>query len=167
MPAKTFFKWSDIDSFVENIVHELEKISFIPNIIISIGRGGMIPTRIMSDYFLDSKVVHIPYKSYEIGGYQQSGERPYIDLHGLDDLSSNQKILLVDDISDSGSTLKRCKNAVSEYIDLCGNIENIKIKTSAIVTKKKWLPDIAGVILDNERWIVFPWEKNEFGSEGK
>lgn len=162
MPPKTILTWSDIDIYVENIINSIESFKFTPDILVSVGRGGMIPTRMISDYFLKAEVIYVPYKTYVVGGYTQTQHQPIISLSLLDDIIKGQNILLIDDISDSGSTLMRCQDMIHNYAKFrCCNT-HFKVYSSSLVTKKRWQPLFKGITLDNENWIVFPWEKNEF-----
>lgn len=120
----------------------------------------MIPARIISDFFLNSEVLFLPYKTYKISEYDQTNFKPLITSDFLDSLNKGSKVLLVDDIADSGSTLSRITHVIQSHYHQ--QAINYTILTSSIISKMKWIPNIVGKTYDNNNWIVFPWEKNEF-----
>jgi hypoxanthine phosphoribosyltransferase len=160
MPNKTFLTWEDMEQSVDNINSKLTKLNFKPDVLICVGRGGMIPTRLLSDYYLSSEVIFLPYRTYEVGGYSQTKVDPYISISMIESIINFKNILLVDDISDSGNTLVRCKKMLQ--LRATATLKEISIITCTTISKTIWIPDAAGIILENENWIVFPWEKKEF-----
>ena len=121
--------------------------------VIGLARGGLIPATIIS-YELD-----IPLLSYAISSYEDTTKTDKFKVHQFvhfSDLKSlkeaNPHVLVVDDICDTGDTIR--------YICSKLSLAGIKTKYITIVTKKKhkeFLHDYGLVIPDN-KWIVFPWE---------
>ena len=121
--------------------------------VIGLARGGLIPATIIS-YELD-----IPLLSYAISSYGDTTKTDKFKVHQFvhfSDLKSlkevNPHVLVVDDICDTGDTIR--------YICSKLSLAAIKTKYITIVTKKKhkeFLHDYGLVIPDN-KWIVFPWE---------
>lgn len=73
------------------------------------------------------------------------------DFKGLEAVDINyNKILVVDDICDSGQTFSEVKNFLPNATYY------------AMVTKKVGGQDFAGLFMEGDnRWVVFPWEKIE------
>ena len=44
-----YLQWSDIEQMCQELSNKIIEAKFQPSMIISIGRGGMIPARIVSD----------------------------------------------------------------------------------------------------------------------
>ena len=125
----------------ENITH-----------IIGLARGGLIPATIMS-YALDK-----PLLSYGINSYDGSKKtenfyiNQSINLKELKEKNKNLHILVVDDICDTGDTMKHVTNKLA--------LGSIPYTTACICTKEKfthWL-DHYGTVVSDDKWIVFPWE---------
>ena len=71
------------------------------------------------------------------------------------------KVLLVDDLSDTGLTLNKSIELLKNYNPIKNNINEIK---TACLWKKKssvFMPDFCSVLLDSDPWIVQPTEHYE------
>ena len=121
-----------------------------PHVVVGIAMGGLVPAVILAR-FLRVEVDAVGAKFYR--GVDERGERPQI----TQDLSSDIEglsVLLVDDVADSGQTLK----AVKEHIQKKGVSE----LTTCTLHYKPWSiikPDI--YIDQTEAWIIYPWERKE------
>ena len=135
--------WKAAAEYCEKLA---KMIDFRPDFIVGISRGGLVPARILSD-ILDAKVLIIGIKFYK--GVGETDPRPTItqDLPKLE----GKKILIVDDIADSGNSLI----AATEYLK--GN----ELRTATLHYKEtsKLKPDY--FIDTATQWIVYPWERHE------
>ena len=61
----------------------------------------------------------------------------------------NDEVLIVDDISDSGETLTQI------------GVKGYRTATLCFRYSTQYTPDYYGEEIDNDRWIVFPWEEND------
>ena len=122
--------------------------SFSPDALISIARGGMTLTHFISEKLNLRNVYSINSISYENDKKLDS-----IKIFNYPDLSNHKKIVLIDDISDSGDTLLAIKTKLNEMYP------EIEIKTATIFYKEtsKVIPDFKLKIAD--KWIVFFWEE--------
>jgi len=120
--------------------------------VIGLARGGLIPATIIS-YVLDK-----PLLSYAISSYK--GTKKTENLHvsqsiNLKELKENNRdahVLIVDDICDTGDTMDHIRKKLG--------LGGISYTTACICTKEKhtnWL-DHYGVVVPDNKWIVFPWE---------
>ena len=130
MENKIFLSWNDIEALVDNLAEQINQLDKKPFYIYGIPRGGTIP-----GVWLSHKT-GIDY--YQLNSAQISKTA---------DLSH---ILIVDDICDSGETIKKLK-------------ENFpKCQTATLYYKETAIdkPNIYGETV-GEEWVVFPWENNE------
>lgn len=128
----TFFEdildWThSIGSQIEINKHDIECVTGIP-------RGGIIPAVILSHtlnkpYIPLTQIIEFNYDLYP------NGVEP-------------KKVLLVDDISDSGHTFK--KYSLHGFL------------TAALIVREgtEFIPDIYAKTIHGKAWIVFPWENN-------
>ena len=73
-------------------------------------------------------------------------------------MANKLKVLLVDDIAETGDTLK----AISDIILSQYKVSELKTVTLGANTDKcKFYPDFY-VFEEKGGWVVFPWEKYEF-----
>jgi len=109
----------------------------------------------MLGYKLDLKVYNLGISSYK-GKTQTSSFTVYQDFH-FDDLSKGSKVLIVDDICDSGNTI----NFVRHKANKAGDTSGVVCDYAALLTRNKTqdLVDFTGAIIEGDEWIVYPWDK--------
>jgi len=143
---KTLYTWYSICSRCEKIVKELkEKYTDIMDYeIVGISRGGLVPAVIISNLLGIRKVYSLGLKTYK------DQEKENAEIYQIPYLANNNKILLIDDISDTGESFEIVKKLYS-HKELITVSVYMKEKT-------KFVPDIVGENIDNNIWVVFPWE---------
>jgi uncharacterized protein len=143
--------WNQIYEMLLNQSEKIRKTRYQPDIIIAIARGGLIPARILTDLLETPQVATIKIEFYTdiaLPSLQPTLKQPLtIPVEG-------KKVLIVDDISDSGQSLKLAKQHLTEK----GAAET-KIATLYAKPTTQTLPDYVEKTAD--RWIVFPWEIKE------
>lgn len=152
-----YLSWEDIEDAVYNVALKIQKSRFRPDVIIGVARGGLVPARLLADYLDVVSIGFIGVKFYTSVGEKQ--EKPVI-THPLTLSVNNLKVLLVDDIADTGKSL----SLVSNILDMHG----ARVIRSATLYVKPWsilMPDYYHEVVSE--WIVFPWEKAEFLREKK
>ena len=125
--GKAFLSWDDIEKQVDKLAEQINRMDKKPFYIYGVPRGGAIPA------------VWLSHKT-GINYYQLNSSQ----ISKTADLSH---ILIVDDICDSGETIKKLK-------------ENFpKCQTATLYYKETAIdkPNIYGEIV-GEEWLVFPWE---------
>ena len=126
--------------------------NYQPEAIVGLLRGGVIPARIFCDYFnvtLDFFAIDV--KLYN--GIGTTEEKPKI-REFEEDLIRGKRILIIDDILDSGKTMDAILNHLSG--------ENITTATLYCKRTAKRKPDYYCDMVEECVWLNFPWEKNEF-----
>jgi hypothetical protein len=125
-----------------------------PKAILYIERGGMVLAKMLSDALGVKEMYGVQTVAYE--GIGKMGQHMYILPHYINlDVGKKDFVLLVDDIADSGKTLK----AVS---DLFGKkYGNVVSATLAYKKRSIFKPDIIGKMVPDNSWIVFGYEENE------
>jgi hypoxanthine phosphoribosyltransferase len=136
------------------LLHQAQKIQtdhYKPDIIIGVARGGIVPSRILSDLLETKELATIQIEYYD--GINRTKQEPILK-QCLSTPLTGKETLLVDDISDSGSSLQLAKKHLQQQ-----GAKEIKISTlyvkSATITK----PDYYEKLTSN--WIVFPWDAKE------
>lgn len=139
--------WQDIEKAIEALAVTIKE-DYDPDIIVGIARGGLIPAVRFSHLFNDltMRVVHVKY--YE--NVDETMDKPEIHWSDIEKLEG--KVLLVDDVADTGSTLETVQKHLQDRIE-----GELKICTIAYKPKSKIKPDY--FVYETENWIVFPWEE--------
>ncbi len=143
--------WNQIHVFLVQLAEKIKESGFNPDIIVGVARGGWIPARIMSDMLENHKLANISAEFYvNIGKTKQ---QPVI-TQPISTTVKNMKVLVVDDLADSGESLK----LVTDHLEKQG-AQEIKIAT---IYYKPWSTIVPHYFEKQTRnWIVFPWEQKE------
>lgn len=145
--SKYFEKEDFIDS-LNKIVEQIENSNWSPNVIISINRGGCVPGIYLSHRLnLKHKVIDIQFRD--------SNRSPDFKLV-KQKIKRFDNILLVDDINDSGKTLKTIYDLINAYSKKIYNATLIYNQESIIKT------DFYGRMIkrsEDKNWYIFPWEE--------
>ena len=92
---KLNYSWSEQFEDTDQLCNNLEADSFIPDVIVGISRGGLIPGVMISHK------LNIPFKPVHASTRDFPHWENYLPQPG------DQKVLIVDDICDSGETFER------------------------------------------------------------
>jgi hypoxanthine phosphoribosyltransferase len=143
---KKHYSWE----YFHTLVTEIKKrVSPVPNIIVSIGKGGSIPGVILAEMF-ECNNLNLGLKSYK--GHHRDKVHEYQTIENFNVLA-DANILIVDDIADSGETFKY---AVSKF--LANGCE--RVQTAAVFYKpcSAFKPNYFAEEVESSLWIVQPWE---------
>ena len=161
MSDKLLISFNEYVDIVEKLTVQVSK-NYKPTVLIGIMRGAAPIIDILS------RILKLPTAYLVIQSYHGKGmEDKQGDLTFARDLSSIAKnkdferILLVDDLSDTGLTLNKSIEWLKKYEPIKDYIKEIK---TACLWKKKsstFTPDFCPVMLDSDPWIVQPTEHFE------
>ena len=144
-------KWNQIYEMLLNLAEKIRKNNFKPDIIVGVSRGGWPPARVMSDLLDNPNLANVRAEFY-LGVAETKGEPTLTQPVSM--TIAGKKVLVVDEVADTGKSLK----LVKEHIIEKGATE-VKIAT---VYYKPWSivkPDYYEK--ETNQWIVFPWEIKE------
>ena len=154
LPSKERFRceilsWSRVIRDTKKLSKNIKDAGYKPDIIIAIGRGGYVPARILCDYLLIRDLTSIKVEHWGIAATET--EKAVIKFPLCADIK-NKKVLLVDDITDTGDTLR----VSIEYLK---TFEPEDIKTAVLIHKtcSAIMPDYFVSKVTKWRWIIFPW----------
>jgi len=128
-----------------------------PDMIVSINRGGLIPGVYLSHKLgVPHFPIHYQTRDDDGAGHDRSTWTLPYKPSGL---SYTKNILLVDDINDTGRTFKDIM-AHWQSRDLGEGPMTDRIKTVSLIQRQTsdYTVDFSSIVLDNDKWVVFPWE---------
>jgi hypoxanthine phosphoribosyltransferase len=143
--------WERIYELLLDLASQIRRAGFKSEIIVGVARGGWPPARIISDLLENPDVADIKVEFY-LGVAETKGE-PVI-TQPVSASVKNKKVLIVDDVADTGKSLALAKEHLKEKGASDIKIATIYYKPWSIVT-----PDYFG--RKTSRWIIFPWERKE------
>lgn len=147
-------KYYNYEQFATDTNKLIQKVKpFSPDAIIGIARGGLSLSHAVSEGLNIREVQTLRTELYD-GDAKRSG----ITIHNTVSLGKIKRVLVLDDIADSGDTLK----AVMDLLK-CGN-PGIEFKSATLFYKKTSIfePDIW--INEATEWIDFFWERDFKGA---
>ena len=127
----------------DKLVHDM----FIPDIILGVNRGGLIPGVYLSHR------LNRPHEVLDVRLRDHTAESNFDNLHRA--VTLGKKILIMDDINDTGATFQH-------IADNC--IYDSRIRYAAVINNRPspfevnyWGYEIDKSV--NDQWVVFTWEE--------
>jgi len=143
--------WEQIYEMLLELAKRIRKTGYAPDTVVGVSRGGWPVARVMSDLLENPEVANVKAEFYL--GVAETKREPVI-TQPVSASVKNRKVLVVDDVADTGKSLALVKDHLKEQ-----GATDIKIAT---IYYKPWStlkPD--WFERQTERWIVFPWERKE------
>ena len=137
--------------------HELAQLIMKSSIgfdfVIAIARGGVLPARLICDFLNIHRLTSIQVKHYQKGAKEME-EAEIIDPVRVDIKGNN--VLLIDDVNDSGETLKAALDHVESR-------EPELVKTAVLHEKSHTIleTDFTGERLKKWKWLIYQWAATE------
>jgi hypoxanthine phosphoribosyltransferase len=148
-------------NLVADIVRQITLSEWRPDYIVGITRGGLTAATMISHY------LDIPMQTLKIS-LRDEEDGCESNLWMAEDAFNGKKILVVDDINDSGSTINWLMNdwpsGCHPYNDRWVYVWNNNVKFAVVVdntaSKCKLKMDYVGreITKQSQDWIVFPYE---------
>ena len=161
MAEKLIITFDQYTKIVEKLAIQIYK-NYQPTVLVGIMRGAAPIIDILSR-ILKLPIAYIVIQSYSGKGMEdKQGQLMFArDISSLAEDKDFDRVLLIDDLSDTGLTL----NKSIEWLKNYGPTKNFinQVKTACLWKKKSstFEPDFCPVRLDNDPWIVQPTEHYE------
>jgi hypothetical protein len=161
MADKLIITFDEYTKIVEKLAIEINK-SYKPTVLVGIMRGAAPILDILSR-ILKLPIAYIVIQSYSGKGMEdKQGQLMFArEISSLAENKDYKRVLLVDDLSDTGLTLNKSIEWLKNYIPTKDYIEEVK---TACLWKKKsstFEPNFCPVRLTSDPWIVQPTEHYE------
>ena len=161
MADKLIITFEEYTKIVEKLAIQIHN-NYKPTVLVGIMRGAAPIIDILSR-ILKLPIAYIVIQSYSGKGIEDK-QGQLMFAREISSLAKNQdfnKVLLIDDLSDTGLTL----NKSIEWLKNYGPTKNYikEVKTACLWKKKssKFEPDFCSIKLDSDPWIVQPTEHYE------
>jgi hypoxanthine phosphoribosyltransferase len=161
MADKLIITFEEYTKIVEKLAIEIHK-NYKPTVLVGIMRGAAPILDILSRV-LKLPIAYIVIQSYSGKGMEdKQGQLMFArEISSLAENKDFNRVLLVDDLSDTGLTLNKSIEWLKKYEPIKNYINEVK---TACLWKKKssvFEPDFCPVKLDSDPWIVQPTEHYE------
>jgi hypoxanthine phosphoribosyltransferase len=141
--------WDDLDRLVSELAERLAPQRF--DVLLAITRGGLVPAGMLAYRLRIRNILVAAVEFYDDHG--RPGPRPTFLQFPADPLLRGQRVLVVDEVWDSGTTI----HAVTERIRQAGGIP-----TTAVI---HWKPERSVVpgepdvhAVTTAAWVVYPFK---------
>lgn len=140
--------WDYLHNSCKIIAKKIKDDKFKPDVVVALSRGGFVPARSICDMLIIKDLVSIKVDHWGITANMDGKAKIRYPLNvSLDD----KKVLIVDDITDSGESMIVSK----EFVKTLNPFE-IKTATALHIKTSKFKPDYYGEEID-QKWVIFPW----------
>ncbi len=161
MSEKLIISFEEYTKIVEKLAIEIHN-NYKPTVLVGIMRGAAPILDILSR-ILKLPIAYIVIQSYSGKGMEdKQGQLVFArEISSLAENKDFNKVLLVDDLSDTGLTLNKSIEWLKKYEPIKNYIKEIK---TACLWKKKsstFNPDFCSIKLESDPWIVQPTEHYE------
>jgi len=141
--------WSEFVEDVVNLAGKLRGVSL--DCIVCISRGGLVAARLLSDLLGIKDILTLGISYYR--GINERSEKPVVTSN-LSGGVEGRRVLLVDDVADTGHTLRVALEEVRG-----SGAGGVVTCTVYIKPWCSYTPDYYSRVIDG--WIVFPYEQAE------
>ncbi len=148
-PERDIVTWQDLDRLIGVLADRLDGLTF--DVMLAITRGGMVPAGMLS-YRLGLRDILVAAVEY-YDDHGRPGPRPTFFQFPADPLLRDKRVLIVDEVWDSGTTI----HAVTERVRQAGGLPvtvvlHYKPEHSIVPAR----PDVHAV--ETDRWVVYPFK---------
>ena len=161
MSDKLIVSWEQYHQTVEKLAMQIEESKYKPNILVGIMRGAAPMIDVLSRIF-KLKCAYLAVESY-IGKGIEDEQGDIVFSREMSSIAPNMggRILLCDDLSDTGITFNKSIDWLKKYVPIKNKIEDIKTATLWKKQKSTFNPVYCAVKLPDNPWIVQPFEVYE------
>ncbi len=148
--------WDDIVRWTRDLAFVILDSGYKPDVIVAIARGGLTPARLLADYMDVVDVLSIKVEHWiETGAHQEEAVIKYackeLDL-------SDKKVLIVDDICDTGKSIVVAK----DFVEKNWKPAEIRVATMQYIEPVSQIrPDYFVDLVKDWTWYMYPWNYTE------
>ena len=143
--------WDEVYAMLLDLALEIRRSGFKADLIVGVSRGGWAPARIFSDLLENTRTANIKIEFYT--GLAKTASKPIV-TQPISDVIAHKNALVVDDVSDTGESLK----VAMEHVLKMG-AASVKTVTIYYKPHSVFKPDYFAKSTSD--WIIFPWERLE------
>ena len=171
--------WTDIEKLTGNICREISLSDWRPDYVVGITRGGNVPATMISHYFnTRCEALKVSLRDTDTGsesnlwmaedafGYIPQDEQAVYKSRW--DVSRRKKILIVDDINDTGATFNWIKHdwtgSCLPHEETWNTVWGYNVRFATLIDNQSSdFHDVAwsGIEInkaEDDAWVEFPWE---------
>jgi len=141
--------FDEVHDMVRRVSEMVKASGFRPDTIVGLARGGWLPARLMCDFLGVTDLVSLKVEHWiETGKTKDEATIRYplvADLRG-------RRILVVDDITDTGKSLVTSTDHLSKL-----NPEEMRVAVMQYIPESEFRPDYFAEVVKVWTWFIYPW----------
>ncbi len=143
--------WEDVDRWADRVAERVRAANAVPETIVGLTRGGWVPGRLLCDRLGVHRLVSLRAQHWGVTA-TPSGRAELTE--GVSGPVAGRKVLVVDDITDTGESLELAAEHVRE-----GKPDRLESATFLHITHSKFTPTYFAEEIPRDAWVwvVFPW----------
>lgn len=147
--------WEDIENWTRTLARDIKESGYNPDVVIGLTRGGWVPSRILCDHLVCKNLYAVKTEHWGLTATRDGAAKLAQGL-GVD--VKGQRVLIVDDITDTGQSITLATDHVKEQ-----EPEEVRTATLLHITHSSFTPDYFAeeIRQDKWAWFIFPWNFNE------
>lgn len=178
MLEKKYYDYIDVTTWVQDIVLQMYKDSWRPDYIVGLTRGGLVPAVIMSNMIdIPMHTLNVSLRDSTFGPESNCwmaedayGYAGTVDGNPVFDEFKQKKILILDDINDTGATLdwiiqdwqSSCLPNSPHWANVWGDNVRFAVCVDNLSSQFSRKVDYCAKTInkaEQDVWIVYPWER--------
>ncbi len=141
--------WRSFQMLCRRLAYQVREAAFHPDVIVAIARGGYMPARLLSDYLGLMNLA-----SFRVEHYRGAQKQPMTRVKSpLSADVSGQRVLLVDDVNDTGDTFRVALDHLRER----GDPADVRTMVMHHKATSHYVPNFYAKKVVKWRWILYPW----------
>ncbi|KAI0563845.1 purine phosphoribosyltransferase-like protein [Gracilaria domingensis] len=147
--------WSTVETMCKDIAQQARSDSF--DVVLAVTRGGLVPAVMLCEEFELRNILSATVMFYADNGEQFFGmtEPRFLAFPSVDALQG-RRVLIVDDVWDSGRTAQAVRNRVKR-----AKAKDVKVAVLHYKPDKNVFPGVEPDFYSamTSDWVVYPWER--------
>jgi hypoxanthine phosphoribosyltransferase len=139
----------DVYALAWVLAQSIRTSAFEPDLVVAVARGGFVPARILCDFLGLHELASVQVRHYAAGAHKQARAQV---VAPLDRDVAGRRVLLVDDVNDTGDTLVEVRRLLVE-----AGAADVR---SAVIDEKEASAvrvDFRARTLEHWHWIIYQW----------
>ena len=151
LPRCRHASWADVDRWAETLAGRIREADAVPEAIVALTRGGWVPGRLLCDRLGVKRLVSLRAQHWGVTA-TPSGKAELTE--GLSAPVADLRVLVVDDITDTGESLALATEHVA-----ASRPRRLESAAFLHIAHSKFLPTYFAEEIPRNAWVwvVFPW----------
>ena len=143
--------WSDVDGWADRVARRIRDRSAVPDSIVGLTRGGWVPARLLADRLGVKRLLALRAQHWGVTATPTGAAEI---TEGLSGPVAGQKVLVVDDITDTGESM-----ALAVAHVRAGGPSRVESAVFLHITRATFEPTYLAEEIPRDAWVwvVFPW----------